>query len=235
MTIRLIVMELGKFIVFPRYFAFFRSAQAAKKCFAEKMLKSYNVLLPTSSNPITTITVFTRHAPTCPKNGAPQWKRCNCRKSLYIHENGHRRYVSAKTRSWEKAEEFAEQERKARDPIEIQLREIAEQEAAREAEREAAREAKNMTIEEALARWTAGMKKQSAPTQDAYQTFVRKMLKWEELQNLAYLRDVPPAMLDEWRSACVRYRRVVFVPAIACALVSMDFLFQERLLLPCNQ
>ena len=31
-----------------------------------------------------TITVFTRHSEDCPKAANPQWKRCDCRKSLYI-------------------------------------------------------------------------------------------------------------------------------------------------------
>ena len=35
-----------------------------------------------------TISVFTRHSTDCPKANNPQWKRCNCRKSLYIREDG---------------------------------------------------------------------------------------------------------------------------------------------------
>jgi hypothetical protein len=43
-----------------------------------------------------TITVFTRHSGDCPKRHAPQWKRCQCRKSLYIREHGKTVYVTAK-------------------------------------------------------------------------------------------------------------------------------------------
>jgi hypothetical protein len=70
----------------------------------------------------------------------------------------------------------------ALDPTEKKLRAMAEEEAARKAEQEAVQAAKNITIEDALARWTAGMKKQSYPTRDAYRTFVRKMSKWAESQ-----------------------------------------------------
>jgi hypothetical protein len=37
-----------------------------------------------------TIAVFTRHSVDCPKRNDPQWRRCNCRRSLYIYE-GERR------------------------------------------------------------------------------------------------------------------------------------------------
>ena len=70
----------------------------------------------------TTVTVFVRHGTykgiTCPKTD-PQWKRCNCRKSVYIYENGRDTVVSAKTRSWEAAEKFAQVERDLRDPATV--------------------------------------------------------------------------------------------------------------------
>ena len=72
----------------------------------------------------TTVTVFTRHNPDCPKKQNRYWKRCNCRKSLYIYENGKVSFISAKTRSWEQAERLAQQERDKRDPVKIRLKEI---------------------------------------------------------------------------------------------------------------
>jgi len=149
----------------------------------------------------TTISVFTRHNPKCPKKDTPQWKRRKCCKSLYVYENGKLRYKSAKTKSWEKAENLANEERKARNREEIKLREIAEDEAARRAEREAVQAAKNIAIKGALARWTASIEKQSKKTRDAYQIFVRKVLKWAKSQKVEYLQDGTAAMLDEWRSA----------------------------------
>ncbi len=35
-----------------------------------------------------TVSVFTRHFPACSKREDSQWKRCNCRESLYIYEHG---------------------------------------------------------------------------------------------------------------------------------------------------
>jgi hypothetical protein len=80
-----------------------------------------------------TISVFTRHSTECPKSDNPQWKRCNCRKSLYIREGGKTTYVSAKTRSWEQAERIAQAERDKRDPVKVKLQNIAESEAAKDA------------------------------------------------------------------------------------------------------
>src|SRR5271170_1455027 len=68
--------------------------------------------------PITslTISVFARHSVDCPKGDDPQWKRCKCRKSIYIREDGKTTYVSAKTRSWTEAEEVAQRLRDKRNP-----------------------------------------------------------------------------------------------------------------------
>ena len=88
----------------------------------------------TTSEPIAslTITVFVRHSADCPKGDDPQWKRCKCRKSLYIREGGKTQYLSAKTRSWEQAERVAQTERDKRDPVKIELQKIAESEAAKD-------------------------------------------------------------------------------------------------------
>jgi hypothetical protein len=55
-----------------------------------------------ASEPIASlnITVFARHSVDCPYHKNPQWKRCDCRKSLYIGERGKTTYISAETRSW---------------------------------------------------------------------------------------------------------------------------------------
>jgi hypothetical protein len=82
-----------------------------------------------------TISVFTRPSAECPKFDNPQWKRCKCRKSLYIPEGRKTIYVSAKTRSWEQAERLAQAERDKRDPVKAKLQNIAESEAAKDAVR----------------------------------------------------------------------------------------------------
>src|ERR1700692_1774652 len=66
---------------------------------------------PPASLSTQTVTVYTRHQESCPKNGEPYWKRCHCMKYLYVYRENTSRQVSAKTRSWERAEERAQESR----------------------------------------------------------------------------------------------------------------------------
>jgi len=53
------------------------------------------------------ITVYKRHSTGCPHKADRSYKRCDCRMMLEWSDNGKRYRVSAKTRSWEKAEQKA--------------------------------------------------------------------------------------------------------------------------------
>jgi integrase/recombinase XerD len=83
---------------------------------------------PDSNPPISlstqTITVYTRHKASCPKNGEPYWKRCHCMKYLYVYRENTSRQVSAKTRSWEKAEARAQEIRDSWSPVKALQREL---------------------------------------------------------------------------------------------------------------
>lgn len=144
-----------------------------------------------------TISVFTRHSEACPQRQNPQWKRCKCRKSLYIYEGGKVSYMSARTRSWEKAERVAQTERDKRDPVKIELLKIAEKEAAKKA----SEAAKLKPIGEALEQWLTGMKTPGETSLDAYRSTTRRILRWAERAGVVHVSDVTPAMLDEWRGA----------------------------------
>jgi integrase/recombinase XerD len=63
-----------------------------------------------------TVSVYTRHGADCPKSSEPYWRRCRCLKYLYIYHNGTSRQISARTRSWEKAEQKAQEIRASIDP-----------------------------------------------------------------------------------------------------------------------
>ena len=63
-----------------------------------------------------TIRVYTRHKRTCPKRDRPDWAKCNCMRWLYVYRNGKKTLISAKTRSWEKAEQKARELRDSFDP-----------------------------------------------------------------------------------------------------------------------
>jgi integrase/recombinase XerD len=141
----------------------------------------------------TTISVLTRHSKECPRRDDPHWKRCKCRKSLYIYEAGKVSYVSARTRSWEQAEKLAQAERDKRDPVKIELARIA----AEEAVKKAAALAKETSIEAALDQWIAGFKAKKENAK-AYETFKRFLMSWAESQGFTMLSEVTSDALDGW-------------------------------------
>ncbi len=73
-----------------------------------------------------TVTVYTRHQESCPKNDEPYWKRCHCMTYLYVYRENTSRQVSAKTRSWEKAGERAQEIRDSWSPVKALQRELEE-------------------------------------------------------------------------------------------------------------
>lgn len=50
---------------------------------------------------------YTRHSQTCPKRADRYWKRCKCPKWLWTSGDGKQSRISARTRSWERAEQLA--------------------------------------------------------------------------------------------------------------------------------
>lgn len=87
-------------------------------------IASSTLLDPTLSSPSVesfggnteTVKVYTRHKRTCPKRERPDWARCNCMKWLYVYRHGKATLTSAKTRSWERAEQKARELRESFDP-----------------------------------------------------------------------------------------------------------------------
>jgi hypothetical protein len=79
-----------------------------------------------------TVSVYTRHFADCSKKGEPQWRRCKCAKYLYLLRDGNNKTISAKTRSWDKAEQQAQEIRQSWDPVKQKLRELDELKEARE-------------------------------------------------------------------------------------------------------
>ena len=146
----------------------------------------------------TTVTVFVRHGTykgiTCPKTD-PQWKRCNCRKSVYIYENGRDTVVSAKTRSWEAAEKFAQVERDLRDPAKMELREIREREAAKTA----LQDSKNLTVVDATTRWLKSLTRESKETEVIRGKAARRIIDWAADMGIVNVGGITPDALDLWR------------------------------------
>jgi integrase/recombinase XerD len=141
-----------------------------------------------------TVSVYTRHSSTCPKAGEPQWRRCKCAKYLYLLKNGKRQTVSAKTRSWEKAEAKAQEIRDAWDPVKQKMRELEGLKQAQLAE--------EVMIEIALDRWLNSIRADidNKYTQKKYETTARKLRSWAQSKSFTLLSQITTDALDEWKT-----------------------------------
>ncbi len=88
-------------------------------------------LLAPSGDSGRTVAVYTRHKPQCPNKGNPYWRKCRCTKYLYIYANGSSRQISARTKSWEKAEQQAQQIRDSLDPAKQAQQKVQHSESSR--------------------------------------------------------------------------------------------------------
>jgi hypothetical protein len=143
----------------------------------------------------TTVSVFTRHSSDCPKRDDRNWKRCRCRKWLYIFEAGQDRRMTAGTRSWEQTELVARAERDRRDPVKMKLQEIKDHEA----QVTAAQRSQSITIADATGRWIAAQKFESEHTAEIYGRAAKRIRTWASSQSRENLSDVTADMLDLWR------------------------------------
>jgi integrase/recombinase XerD len=141
-----------------------------------------------------TVSVYTRHSSGCPKTGEPQWRRCRCSKYLYLLKDGKRQTISAKTRSWDKAEDKAQEIRDAWDPVKQKMRELEEQQKAHLAE--------EMAIEAAVERWLKSIyaEIEKKHTRKKYDTAARKIRAWAQSKNFVSLSQVTTDALDEWKT-----------------------------------
>lgn len=146
-----------------------------------------------------TIKVIVRHSKACRKSFPGltlESRECNCRKSLWIYENGKDTYISARTRSWEDAERFALAEMDRRNPDKQKVKELEEQLAQKKADEAA----KTLSIKDATDRWLASMKLTKEGSITVVQSMIKRILAWAEDNNIQNVADVNPDNLDLWRS-----------------------------------
>jgi integrase len=136
----------------------------------------------------TTIKVIVRHGTKCKREHPglrSDYKDCNCRKSIYIYENGEDHPIAAKTRSWSEAQKIAQEEIDKRNPDKQELMELKARLAAVQAEAEAAAAKKALTIEEATERWLKAQK--------------GRVRAWAKDNKIETVADVTPDNLSKWR------------------------------------
>ena len=117
-------------------------------------------------------------------------------KYIYLLRGGKNKTISAKTRSWEKAEDQAQEIRDSWDPVKQKLRELGELQQAKELG--------EVTIAYALDRWLTTVKTDSDSgnehTHSKYQTAARQIGAWARGNQLVRLSQITPDVLDQWRS-----------------------------------
>ena len=141
-----------------------------------------------------TVSVYSRHSSGCSRTGEPQWRRCRCPKYLYLLKDGKRRTVSAKTRSWDKAENKAQEIRDAWDPVQQKMRELEQLKEAPIAE--------EVMIEVAVDRWLNSIRADidNKYTQKKYETAARKLRSWAQSKGFTLLSQITTDALDEWKT-----------------------------------
>jgi integrase len=158
-----------------------------------------------------TVTVITRHSAQCKdKDQGSDWRKCNCRKALLVYEgegSGTNRRISAKTRSWEKAEKLAQEWRDRWDPEKQELKSLR-----------AAKKAKQVRIEAAVALYisdmitrlgdngTVAMARSLFGDVDSATNEVKRdghLFHWLDTcpQRPEYIADFTPSHITAWRSS----------------------------------
>ncbi|HLQ52178.1 MAG TPA: hypothetical protein VK129_11810 [Terriglobales bacterium] len=140
-------------------------------------------LRPNTDSTLVTVKVYARHKRTCPKRSRPDWARCSCVKWLYVYRNGKDTATSAKTRSWERAEQRARELRDSFDPTRQLQRQL-----------EAKLNSRNGLVEIALAvdqflKEVARLNREEA-TRAKYNLTLSRLLTWCATQKPAVLLSI---------------------------------------------
>ena len=134
------------------------------------------------------LSVYTRHAAACPKKDDPSWRRCRCPKWIAGTLTGRARALrfSAKTRSWEKAEQLARK---------YEIAATTGEEVERTSSLPTVKEAVNAYLADAAARGLA-----TGTIEKLVQIFKKQMAAFANQHRIVFLRDFNPRNLTEWRS-----------------------------------
>jgi integrase/recombinase XerD len=146
------------------------------------------------------VIVYTRHSSKCPKKDIRYWRRCHCPKWLYINENGQRTLKSAKTRSWDRADELGRS-------LERELELLALQHPGGNSHRPrpvtlAKHDEGSITLATAIARFLAAKKNENleeATISKLTTIFQKKMLSWAASEQIKELDKIGAPELERFR------------------------------------
>jgi integrase len=135
------------------------------------------------------LSVYSRHSADCPRKNDSFWRRCRCPKWIagtIPGREGKSIRISAKTRSWEKAEQLAHK-----------------YELAAETGEEVQRRITLPTVKEAVAGYLADAQARGladASIEKLRQAFEKQLLPYANQHRIVFLRDFNPRNLTEWRA-----------------------------------
>jgi hypothetical protein len=138
-----------------------------------------------------TISVYPRHSADCKKPGDQNCKR-KCPKWLYVFQDGKDFRLSARTRSWEKAEELKREIGDSLDPVKSQLRQMKKEQAAT-----------RVTISEAVTIYLSDAAARSLGPETIKKlkgVFKTQLVSWAERKALVLLDELTTLQLTQWRS-----------------------------------
>ena len=139
-----------------------------------------------------TVSVYARHGSDCPKRDDKDWKRCNCMKSVYVFQGGRDFRFSAKTRTWEKAEQLKRQIEDSLDPVKTELRKLKD-----------GQQAKRVSISDSVEAYLADAAKRGLHINTLRKLrtiFGKQLVLWAEQNGLSYLDECTTAQLTKWRN-----------------------------------
>jgi integrase/recombinase XerD len=139
-----------------------------------------------------TVSVYTRHASDCPKRDDKDWKRCSCMKSLYVFQCGRDFRLSAKTRSWEKADKLRDEVEDAFDPVKIELRNLKDRQ-----------QSNRVPIAYAVEQYLSDARARNlrpSTLRRLKRIFLKGMQPWVEARGFQYLDEVTTPLLTQWRA-----------------------------------
>jgi integrase/recombinase XerD len=149
-----------------------------------------------------TVSLYARHSSACAKKDDPYWRRCRCPKWLYINDNGERTQRSAKTRSWDRADDL-------RRTVERELELIAIQKKAGNEEPQPSPTLAKLdatdapvTLAIAVARFLAAKKKENLADSTISKLttiFEKQLLGWAHGQRITRLEEIEAAQLEAFR------------------------------------
>ena len=128
------------------------------------------------------LSVYARHSNDCPKKDDINWKRCRCPKWINGTLDGRFIRKTAKTRSWEKAEELKRRWEEAESPKKIDL----------------------VTIEQAVEAYLADAKARELRDATLYKLeiiFRKQFLAWVRDKGLRFLKEIDLSLLRDYRAA----------------------------------